>query len=383
MNDSYFYRVLLVPAAVFLSVVFGASYGSGREVVQFVSINGPTGGLVSVLTVATVYALLLAISFEIARMFKAFEYVGFFKVLLRRGWFLYEIVILIGMIIALSITTTVGGTVLEDHFGIAVWIGSLLIFGFVVVLNYYGQKIVEKSMMLSVAALFVVLAILVAQLVSGHVDRVVEAFSTQEHITGGVMTGLKYAVSNGGYLPLLLFCVIGLQSRREAFTAGIFAASIAVIPAIVFHFSFMVGYPSIIDERLPAYWLFQNVSTPFMLNVYVVVMFVLVAQTGVGLLQGLIQRLDSWQRNRSGQPMTKLGHGGVAAFMIATSLALGSMGIVALILRGYTIMFYSFIVVYIVPLMTYGIYLVVRGKPTSDSTITGPNIPETRPLASQ
>ena len=39
------------------------------------------------------------------------------------------------------------------------------------------------------------------------------------------------------------------------------------------------------------------------------------------------------------------------------------MGIVALILRGYTIMFASFIVVFVVPLLTYGVYPVVRGTP--------------------
>ena len=106
MLNSYPFRVLVVPAAVFLSVVFGASYGSGREVVEFISINGPTGGQVSILTLAFVYGILLTLSFELARLFKSFEYVSFFKVLLGRAWFLYEIVILLGMIIALSITTT-------------------------------------------------------------------------------------------------------------------------------------------------------------------------------------------------------------------------------------------------------------------------------------
>lgn len=370
MTTSYFQRVFIVPAAVFLSVVFGASYGSGREVVQFVSINGPSGGLAAILTLAVVYMLLLTLSFELARMYRSFEYVSFFKVLLGRGWFLYEIVILGGMIIALSITTTVGGTVLQDHFGIAVWVGSLLIFGFVVVLNYYGRTIVEKSMMLSVAALFIVLAILVVQLLGDHFDRISASFVNENFRPGGLQTGLKYAVSNGGYLPLLLYCVIGLKTRAEALTAGVIAAIVAVLPALIFHVSFMVEYPAIVDERLPAYWLFQNVSNPLMLNVYVIVMFVLVAQTGVGLLQGLIQRLDSWQQHRRGAPLTRLGHGGVAAFMIVASLALGSMGIVALILKGYTIMFFSFIVVYIVPLFTYGLYLVIRGERVSDSTVT-------------
>jgi hypothetical protein len=43
-------------------------------------------------------------------------------------------------------------------------------------------------------------------------------------------------------------------------------------------------------------------------------------------------------------------------------MALGSMGITALILRGYTIMFASFIVVFVLPLMTYGLYLVYRSE---------------------
>jgi uncharacterized membrane protein YkvI len=360
MAKSYLFRVLVIPSAVFLSVVFGASYGSGREVVEFVSSNGPTGGLVSILTLATVYTLLLALSFELARLFKTYEYVGFFKVLLGRGWFLYEIVILLGMVIALSITTTVGGTVLEDHFGISVWIGSLLIFGLVVALNYYGRQIVEKSMMLSVAALFLVLAVLVIQLLSDHVPKISQAFSSQVHQPGGFFTGLKYAVANGGYLPLLLYCAIGLKTRREAFTAGSVAALVAVVPALIFHFAFMVGYPEVTEERLPTYWMFELVSTPLMLNIYVLVMFVLIAQTGVGLLQGLIERLDVWQLKRSGSLLGRTGHGAIAAVMVVTSMALGSIGIIELILKGYTIMFASFIVVFVVPLFTYGAYLVYR-----------------------
>ena len=172
MLNSYAFRVLIIPAAVFLSVVFGASYGSGREVVEFISINGPTGGLVSILTLASVYGLLLTLSFELARLFKSFEYVSFFKVLLGRAWFLYEVVILLGMVIALSITTTVGGTVLEDHFGVSVWVGSLMIFIIIVGLNYYGRRIVEESMMLSVTALFLVLAVLVFQLVDSHAQPI-------------------------------------------------------------------------------------------------------------------------------------------------------------------------------------------------------------------
>ena len=362
MRDSYFFRVVAIPSAVFLSAIFGASYGSGREVMEFVSSLGPSGGVTALLTVVVVHCLLLSISFEIARMFKSYDYVSFCKELLGPGWVLYEIVILMGMLIALSITMTVGGTVLEDHFDIKVWIGSLMIFALVVGLNYYGRAMVERSMMLSIAALFLVLVVLVSQLLVGFVGQISAAFSTHEYQSGGVMTGMKYAIGGGGYLPLLLYCAMGLRTRSEAFTAGAVAALIAIVPASIFHLAFMVGYPEIVDQRLPTYWMFENISTPFMLNIYVVVMFVLVAQTGVAVMQGLIIRVDRWMTLKSGRPLGRIGHAGVASAVVVISMGLGSMGIIALILRGYTIMFMSFVVVYVIPLLTHGVYLVWRNR---------------------
>ncbi len=369
--NSYFVRVLVIPTAVFLSVLFGASYGSRREVVEFVSSLGPSGGLVALATLAITHFLLLTLSFEIARLYRAYDYVSFCKVLLGPGWILYEIVILMGMLIALSITTTVGGTVLESHFGIQVWIGILMIFVIVVGLNYFGRAMVERSMMLSIFALFAVLAVLVTQLLSGYADRITAAFASEPHQSGGILTGLKYAIGGGGYLPLLLYCAMGLRTRGEVFTAGLVAAIVAAIPALTFHFAFMAGYPDVIGEQLPAYWMFGEVSTPLMLNIYVVVMFVLVAQTGVGLMQGLIQRIDTWQSQRTGKPMSPIGHAAVSAGAVISSMALGSMGIVALILRGYTIMFASFIVVFVVPLFTYGAYLVFRRQRATETITSG------------
>lgn len=366
MFDSYPFRVLIVPSVVFLSVLFGAAYGSGREVVEFVSSHGPTGGLVALLTLVVTHCVLLVLSFELARLFKAYDYVSFFKVLLGKGWFLYEIVIIVGLVIGLSITTTVGGTVLADHFGIGALVGSLLILALIVTLNFHGRRIVEQSMMVSVFALFAVLAILITQLLHSHAGQVADAFADHAHQDGGVFTGLKYAIGGGGYLPLLLYCAIGLQSRAEATTAGIVAATVAAVPALVFHFAFMAGFPAIAEQRLPAYWMFEQISTPFMLHVYVLVMFVLVALTGVGVLQGLIERIDAWHLHRRARPLSRIGHGAIAGGAVIVSTALGSMGIVALILRAYTIMFASFIVVFVVPLLTYGLYLIAGGAQEAD-----------------
>ncbi len=368
MTDSYLFRVLLIPSAVFLSVIFGPSYSSGAAVTQFISINGPTGGLVSIVTIAVVFALLLGLSFELARLFKAYEYVGFIRILLRRGWVLYEIVILAGIVIGLSIAITIGGAIVEDHFGPAIWVGSLSVFILIVVLTYFGQDIVQKSMVLSIITLFVVLTILVFQLVSGgHLDRVMHVLTSVDHQAGGALSGLKYAVVTGGFVPLLLYCGKGLRSRSEVVVAAVVAAVFAVVPEVVFHFLFLVDYPAIIEERIPVYRMIELVSTPLVLNFYVLIMFVLIAQTGVGLLQGLVQRLDAWEEKRKGAPLTPAGHAAVAAATAAVSVALGSMGVIALILRAYAVFFVAFIVVFVVPLLTYGAYLVFRHSSIGES----------------
>ena len=103
-----------------------------------------------------------------------------------------------------------------------------------------------------------------------------------------------------------------VRSRSEVVIAGICAATVAAVPALIFHFAFMAGYPTVIEQRIPTYWMFDQISSPLMLNVYVVVMFVLVAQTGVGVLQGLIERLDVWHKNKKGTPLTRAGHGAAA-----------------------------------------------------------------------
>ncbi|MGI9285851.1 MAG: hypothetical protein ACR2P1_10720, partial [Pseudomonadales bacterium] len=157
MFNSWFFRVVLIPSSVFLSVVFGGSYGTGREIMEFVSRFGPKSGLLGISMILLTYAVLLFVTFELARLFKAYEYRGFCKVLLGRGWFLYELAILVGMVITLAVCATAAGAVLNSHFDQPNWLGSLLLLAIVFLLNYQGRAIVEKTMIAAVVALMLVL----------------------------------------------------------------------------------------------------------------------------------------------------------------------------------------------------------------------------------
>ena len=61
----------MVPGAVYQSVIVGGGYGTGREVVEFISRNGPWNGLYANIFIGLLMGLVMAVSFDFARTFMA------------------------------------------------------------------------------------------------------------------------------------------------------------------------------------------------------------------------------------------------------------------------------------------------------------------------
>jgi hypothetical protein len=72
--SSRFVRVILIPAGVFQSVIFGGAYGTGREIAQFISSLGPVGGLLAIAVAGLGFGVAMALSFELARLGRTYDY---------------------------------------------------------------------------------------------------------------------------------------------------------------------------------------------------------------------------------------------------------------------------------------------------------------------
>lgn len=327
--------------------------------VQFVTSAGPDGGYIALLTTALVWGTLLGTSFELARLFRTHEYAGFMQVLLKRGAIIYEIAILLSMILVLAICASGAGTVLGEHFGVPIWLGSLVLLIVAVVLSYYGKAIVERTMVASIVALLAVLVILGLTVLNTPSLEIEQGLAN----TNPILSGGQYAIVNGGFIPLLVYCGRGIQSRLEAYTAGFCAALITIIPGLILHMSFLTQYPQVLSESLPAYSVISKIMSPTFLSIYVFILFIMIIQTAVGIAQGLTDRFDALSFSLRKQPLNKIAHAGLTAAIISISMALASIGFVALIAQGYNILVYVFIVTFVIPLLTYGLYLILRGKP--------------------
>jgi len=113
---------------------------------------------------------------------------------------------------------------------------------------------------------------------------------------------------------------------------------------------------------VPAYWMITRYGSQLFLWVYVGLLFMTIVQTGVGVLQGLNERIDVWRVERSGRALPKMGHALIAGVTTALSLWLSQVGIVALIAKGYGTLAWGFLLVFTLPLLTLGTWRIIRSN---------------------
>jgi len=358
MAERYLTRVILLPTSVFVSAIFGGAYGSGREVVEFITRHGPVGGLLSIAAITIVLSACLFLCFEIARLARAYDYHSFARTLLGRASPLYGAVIVIALLLTLAVNATASGTLIAGHFGYPSALAVVVFLAAVVALTFLGRRIVEASLVLAFVALILVVGLLAIIIATEHRDAVVASFTEAPRAVEGIGAGLTVALATGGLCPLLIYCGRSLQTRRESGVAAISAGFFGMVPAAAFHLSFMLEYPGIIEHALPTYWLLAAVAPAIVVNVYVLMLYWQMIDTAVAVLWGVVEAVSrrSWLSSA-------WGRAAIAAAAVGLALLLSSIGLIDLIVQRNSLLFVAFLVVFWLPLLTRGLSLVVRARP--------------------
>jgi uncharacterized membrane protein YkvI len=159
---------------------------------------------------------------------------------------------------------------------------------------------------------------------------------------------------------VILYCARGIQERSEALIGGFLAGFMGAFPGLVFHVTFMAGYPEILNAEVPSYWLITRLGIPGFLAIFLIVLFVTIIQTGVGVLQGLNERLDTWYVEKRGRSLDPSIHALVAGGALGASLLLANVGIINLVAKGYGTIAWGFMIVYSIPVLTLGVLKIRR-----------------------
>lgn len=337
-----------------MSVVIGGGYATGRELVEFFMPAGPVGGLLGMLVTATAWSLVFALSLELARVTRSFEYRSFFRHLLGPGWVLFEAAYLALLLLILAVLGAASGEIVAHETGIAVWIGTVLFMACIAVLVYAGASAIERFLSAWGVVLGCAYVIFFATVLSSFDDSIAATLQGPEPVRSGWVTGgLMYASYNLVTAPALLFCARYQQCRRESLLAGALAGPVAILPGVLFFVAMLARYPEIAAAPVPLQVMLDALDRPLLAAFMQIAIFGTLVQTAIGVLHGFNERVLGARASvrteaRGLRLAISLGLC-VLAIVLATRI-----GLIDLIAKGYGFLSWVILAVYVVPLLIVG-----------------------------
>ncbi len=367
------FRKYLLPGFVIQSATIGGAYGTGAELKEFFLPFGTMGGLLGMVVSMTLFSVLIAIAFEVSRRAKVYDYLSFSKELLGKGAFIYEILYLATMILIISVVGAAAGQICQDAFGIPAYIGTIGIMIAIGYLVFYGTATIEKFFAVWSLVLYGAYMIFLAWNLLQNGDQIGAAFADASVNDGWALSGLKYTGYNIAMLPVLLFTVRHMTSRKESITAGLMAGPIIMVPAVLFFFAMIGHYDTLMapdmSEVPVTYLLSQLEGAGFFTILFPIVLFGTFIETGTAMIHGLNERIAHRYEER-GQEMPQKLRPIIAVGVLFTAIVMAdALGLVGLIADGYGTITYGFIVFLVIPLLTIGVYKATRKETEIDLSV--------------
>jgi uncharacterized membrane protein YkvI len=358
---TWFQRFLL-PGLAFKAVVIGGGYATGRELAEFFIGSGPVGGLQGMVLAMLIWSLVCALTFLFARLVGAYDYRSFFQSLLGPFWIAFEIAWLLLLILILAVVSAAAGAIGAALFGWPEWIGTLLLALAIVGVTSYGTGAAEKLFRYSSTLIYVVYALFLVLALLSFGERIPAQLARPVPDDGWAIAGVTYASYNLVAAVAILPFLRHLTSRRDALVAGVLSGPLAMLPAILFFLCMAAYYPEIDDEPLPSDFLLRRIGLGWFHLLFQLMIFCALLETGIGIVNAFVERFAN---RRGGERLPHRTRLLIAAVLVLGSgFAASAIGLVELIARGYGAFGYIMLGVFVLPLVTIGLWRIVRTPPT-------------------
>ncbi len=359
MQASLFKRIIL-PGFLLQSVIIGGGYATGRELVEFFLSQGPMAGLFGLLVATLLFSIIAALCFEFARRTSSYNYRAFFRALLGRWWFLYELAFLILCLLILAVIGAASGEMVAARLGLPSLAGTGFLMLLIGVLVFHGTAAIERVLAGWSFLLYATYALFVAWYLWTFSSDLDFSAAAPQAGTGWLSQGIKYVGYNIAALPVILFCVQHMNSRRDAVAAGLLAGPLAMIPGILFFLAMAASYPGVLDAPVPADYMMQRLGVSWLQVLFYIVVFGTFVETGAANIHAINERInDLYHQNGRDMPTWLRPAVAISTLSIAIVLA-ETIGLINLIANGYGTLTWAFILVFIVPLCTYGVWRMAR-----------------------
>jgi uncharacterized membrane protein YkvI len=194
-------------------------------------------------------------------------------------------------------------------------------------------------------------------------DRTVENLASGIATEGWASGGLFYASYNVVGVVAVLPFLVHQCSRRDAIVSGLLAGPLAMLPGLLFFLSMIAFYPAIGDEALPANFLLAQIGLGWFIALFNIMLFVALLETGVGGVNAITDRVADAYEARYAAAFPRLGFLALSAVIVfGSGVVATQVGLIDLIAKGYGAFAYVMLTIFIIPLLTFGLWRIFASR---------------------
>lgn len=350
------FQRFLLPGFAFKAVVIGGGYATGRELAEFFMPSGPWGGVAAMLLATVVWSAVCIATFAFARLYDARDYLSFVRALLGPGWIVFEAAYVLFVVLLLAVFGAAAGAIFAAVFGLPSVLGTLALMVGIALFTAFGNASVERLFKYVSFLLYAVYALFVVFAIARFGERIPAGFAMPASGDGWGLGGLTYASYNIIGAIVILPVLRHLTSMRDAVIAGAIAGPLAMLPALLFFVCMVAYYPQIAGETLPSDFLLRQLGMPVFHLLFQGMIFSALLESGTGAVHAINERVAKAWRVRHGRELSASARFALALLLLVGCMLLADrFGLVALIAKGYRALAVIFLLVYVLPLLTFGV----------------------------
>lgn len=371
-RDSNWFQRFLLPGFALKAVIIGGGYATGRELAEYFVPSGPWGGLSAMLLATLIWSAVAALTFALARRMQAYDYRAFFEGLLGPVWIAFEIAYLIFVVLILAVFGAAAGAIGAATFGWPELAGSVVLALSILGFTAFGTALVETLFKYASMLIYAVYALFLVFALASFGEMIGNGFANAPPPSGNwVAGGITYASYNIVGAVIILPVLRHLTSQRDAVVAGLIAGPLTMLPAVLFFVAMMAFYPTIGAETLPSDFLLRQMAVPGFHILFQLMIFAALLESGVGAIHAINERVSGVVEGRGRPPLGTRARAAIGgAVLVGCMFVAARVGLVDLIASGYRFLAWLFLATFVLPLITIGIWRLLRPVPARPMEIT-------------
>lgn len=355
------FRRLILPGFAFKALVIGGGYATGRELVTFFLPSGPRGGVYAMLLCMLIWSVVCALTFIFAVQTGSRDYRTFFRHLLGPFWPTFEVAFALALILIIAVYAAAAGAIGHALFGWPPIAGILLLMASIALIAASGNEGVERLFKYATIFLYATYVVLVVLGIKHFGHRSIEAFAVHTSTAGWVKGGITYAGYNMLGAVLVLPVLRHVTTRKDALVAGLLAGPMAMVPALLFFFCLVAFYPGISGATLPSDFLLRAIDLPAFRLLFQCMVFAALLESATGGIHAVNERIGTAYRAATARQLPAAARLAITCLILGGSVFIAArFGLVALIASGYRWLSYAILAIYVLPLLSFGAWRILR-----------------------